>query len=969
MEKTMKARVQHKHDIEANWLKATNFTPLASEIIVYDPDENYDYPRIKIGDGKTNINTLPFVTKDYAKISDIPTKPEDIGALPDSTVIPTVPTKISAFENDKGYLTQHQSLDAYAKTADLGALATKDSLTASDVGALPDTTKIPSTLSDLTADSTHRTVTDTEKEAWNAKSNFSGNYADLNGKPTIPTVPTKVSAFENDAKYLTIFTETDPTVPDWAKAKEKPTYTASEVGALPDSTEIPSKLSDLSEDTTHRLVTDTEKTTWNAKSNFSGNYNDLTNKPTIPSIEGLASTTYVDNAVKDKVDKDGNKVLSTNDYTTTEKNKLAGIAAGAEVNVNADWNATSGDAQILNKPTLGTIAAKNSVAKTDLVSEVQSSLGKADTALQPQDISDWAKASSKPNYTKLEVGLGNVENVKQYSASNPPVVTQPTAPEDTSVLWIDPNDNSDDDFQEAVNDALAQAKASGEFKGDKGDPGEKGETGAKGDKGDTGETGKTAYQYAKDGGYTGTEAEFSEKLVNEYNLNPLYGKKVSFAGDSICAGNSASGTLGGYGKIIADRNHMAYENLAQGGATITAETYSSTTGNAKGWITRMVDNMSADADYAIIEGGVNDAWQLIDHNNLTIGEISNGYDAVLDDTTYYGAFESMLKKLIARFKGKKIGYIAIPKTMSLYDSSQNAPNFYHIALECCAKWGVSVCDLNTITPPASCLGTEYMADGTHPTYEGYLKYYCDPIESWMKTLTTGGVVSASKEYVGVHNADDEAHPDIRALIAALQNGKLSNQGVSFRKARLPLADGTTIEIDVLTALDGTIIIPYTNRVPSSVDTDKVSIFGGDYNGDGKNDGYLTGYRLSSSGVTKELSASAVTGYIPAKGGDVIRIYNCGFATNAHANNYICAYDSNLTFIGSLATMSGSNDLSASGTNIKSGYEYDVDGNVTLTLANLSDIAYIRVSSRGAEVLTTIGYNPADMVITVNEEIT
>jgi hypothetical protein len=41
-----------------------------------------------------------------------------------------------------------------------------------------------------------------------------------------------------------------------------------------------------------------------------------------------------------------------NDYTTTEKTKLSGIATGAEVNVNADWNATTGDAQILNKPTI-----------------------------------------------------------------------------------------------------------------------------------------------------------------------------------------------------------------------------------------------------------------------------------------------------------------------------------------------------------------------------------------------------------------------------------------------------------------------------------------------------------------------------------------------------------------------------------------------------------------------------------------
>ena len=45
-----------------------------------------------------------------------------------------------------------------------------------------------------------------------------------------------------------------------------------------------------------------------------------------------------------------------------EKTKLAGIAVGAEVNVNADWNATSGDAQILNKPSsLPTANVKHSV--------------------------------------------------------------------------------------------------------------------------------------------------------------------------------------------------------------------------------------------------------------------------------------------------------------------------------------------------------------------------------------------------------------------------------------------------------------------------------------------------------------------------------------------------------------------------------------------------------------------------------
>ena len=52
-----------------------------------------------------------------------------------------------------------------------------------------------------------------------------------------------------------------------------------------------------------------------------------------------------------KVDKVTGKGLSTNDYTTEQKNKLAGIAAGAQVNVQSDWNASSGDAAILNKPT------------------------------------------------------------------------------------------------------------------------------------------------------------------------------------------------------------------------------------------------------------------------------------------------------------------------------------------------------------------------------------------------------------------------------------------------------------------------------------------------------------------------------------------------------------------------------------------------------------------------------------------
>ena len=129
---------------------------------------------------------------------------------------------------------------------------------------------------------------------------------------------------------------------------------------------------------------------------------------------------------------DASYVHTDNNYTTAEKNKLAGIASGAEVNVQSDWNqtTTTADDYIKNKPTnvssfnndagyltehqdisgkqdvipdLDTIRAgaaagatayqkpSTGIPKSDLSSSVQTSLGKADTALQQhQDLSSYA---------------------------------------------------------------------------------------------------------------------------------------------------------------------------------------------------------------------------------------------------------------------------------------------------------------------------------------------------------------------------------------------------------------------------------------------------------------------------------------------------------------------------------------------------------------------------------------------------
>lgn len=68
--KRIKTRLVQKHATESNWAKAINFIPLQGEVIVYDRDENYNYERIKIGDGIQNVNVLPFLNDiDSIKLS------------------------------------------------------------------------------------------------------------------------------------------------------------------------------------------------------------------------------------------------------------------------------------------------------------------------------------------------------------------------------------------------------------------------------------------------------------------------------------------------------------------------------------------------------------------------------------------------------------------------------------------------------------------------------------------------------------------------------------------------------------------------------------------------------------------------------------------------------------------------------------------------------------------------------------
>ena len=54
-EKNITTRIKHKIDTSANWAKAVNFIPLKGEIIIYS-----DTNQMKVGDGVTKVNDLPF---------------------------------------------------------------------------------------------------------------------------------------------------------------------------------------------------------------------------------------------------------------------------------------------------------------------------------------------------------------------------------------------------------------------------------------------------------------------------------------------------------------------------------------------------------------------------------------------------------------------------------------------------------------------------------------------------------------------------------------------------------------------------------------------------------------------------------------------------------------------------------------------------------------------------------------------
>lgn len=158
--------------------------------------------------------------------------------------------------------------------------------------------------------------------------------------------------------------------------------------------DIGAEAKNVTQDADHRFATDTEKTAWNDANSKKHSHSNkgVIDKVTQALLDNWnAAYTHISDAVKhitatertnwndanSKKHTHGNKSV-IDKVTQAMLDKLSGIAAGAEVNVQSDWNVAdnTADAFIKNKP----------------------------TSMPASDVAAWAKAASKPSYSWSEIG-------------------------------------------------------------------------------------------------------------------------------------------------------------------------------------------------------------------------------------------------------------------------------------------------------------------------------------------------------------------------------------------------------------------------------------------------------------------------------------------------------------------------------------------------------------------------------------
>jgi len=224
---------------------------------------------------------------------------------------------------------------------------------------------------------------------------------------------------------------------------------------------------------------------------------------------------------------------------------------------------------------------------------------------------------------------------------------------------------------------------------------------------------------------------------NKKQDNVLYGKTAVFLGDSICAGTTVGDGSEYYGYgwagLIGETNKMIWGNYGRNGGTITPIT----SVDSSRWVSTQVDLSSADhpdADYVIFEGGTNDADTL---GTGGLGAISSDY-ATFDTSTFTGALESLLLKIMTSYPQAKVGYIVAQKMGNApYTSAESMRRqYFDRAVEVCKKWGIPVLDLwnnNPLNPALTYHAQNYYTDKQHLTLAGYQRI-TPQIEAFLRNL-------------------------------------------------------------------------------------------------------------------------------------------------------------------------------------------------------------------------------------------
>ena len=151
-------------------------------------------------------------------------------------------------------------------------------------------------------------------------------------------------------------------------------------------------------------------------SSFSGVYGDLVNKPSIngKTIDGVMTLADIGAVASEE-----GKGLSTNDYTTTEKTKLAGVASGAQVN-KIEIVKVNGTAQTITEKAVNiTVPTKVSELTNDKSYLVAADIsGKENSSNKVTTVSSTSTDTQYPSAKAVYTGLsGKVDKVSGKTLS------------------------------------------------------------------------------------------------------------------------------------------------------------------------------------------------------------------------------------------------------------------------------------------------------------------------------------------------------------------------------------------------------------------------------------------------------------------------------------------------------------------------------------------------------------------------